>query len=244
MSFAERLAAATLAAVALACATSAAYALPSIEWDMDPMLPGHVQNPGGTLTASCTVLPDGTTLDRLEVRLTTPQGGVLEEWIVTDALSLGIDWQVPDSYPDGVYRYDMQYYSVENGLEVSLSEGYLVAGSTTGVCAFKFLDLDEDGVFELEDGEELLADWEICATGPQSIPCQLTSEDGVACWFFITPGEYEFCETLQEFWISTTGVCRTVQVATSTISKVEFGNFNPSVPVEQKSWGGIKSEFK
>jgi hypothetical protein len=222
----------------------AAGAAPFIEWEMTPDLPGHVENPGGMLSASCIVHPDQTTFQELDVRITTPQGGILQEWAITDAMTFAFDWSIPDGYPDGIYRYEMDYISVEQGLTVSLSEGFLAAGSTTGVCAFKFNDEDGDGVFESENGETLLEGWHICATGPQNIPCHDTDQDGVTCWFFITPGTYEFCETQQEMWVSTTGECASVEVLPNAIQKVEFGNHRPTLPTQESSWSGIKSTYR
>jgi hypothetical protein len=232
------------ASAALVALAPSARAVPWIEWAMTPDLPGHVDNPGGTLSAWCIVHPDQTTFQRLDVRIVAPGGGVLQQWAITDAMDFYVDWTIPEGYPDGIYRYEMDYVSVEQGLTVSLSEGFLAAGSTTGVCAFKFNDEDGDGVFEPEDGEALLPGWEICATGPQAIPCKVTDSDGVACWFFITPGVYEFCETMQMGWIPTTGVCASVDVLPNAIQKVEFGNQMNPVPTEPKSWGGIKSDFR
>lgn len=245
-------------AAALVGFAGTSWAAPFIAWEMNPRLPDHVPNPGGTLTASCIVDPDNTTFESLVVRLTTPQGGVLQEWTITDALEFGFDWVVPESYPDGIYRYEMEYYSVEQGLTVALSEGYLVAGSTTGICVFKFEDLDGNGDFAGPESEPLLEGWDICwDDGPQQLNCQATSQDGVACWFFIAPGTYTLCEILENQlpnWSPTTGCdrimqpvdrcCADVTVDSGTIAKLMFGNKFFPVPTEQKSWGQIKSEFK
>jgi len=140
-----------------------------------------------------------------------------------------------------MYQYVAEYYRAGLTLEVERTQGHLVAAG--GLCAFKFHDEDGNGEFD-QDNEELLSGWEMCAEGPEDLGCELTDEDGVVCWFFIDPGTYTVCETLQAGWESTTGgVCQEVELVEDDVAKVLFGNRMPSTPSERSSWGEVKSRY-
>jgi hypothetical protein len=194
----------------------------TMNWTLTPGLPGHVPNPDGTMSASCWVDPQGTTPDHLRVAITDPSGAVVFEIELPGYDYWDLNWTVPAGAPDGIYHYIAEYYSQENGLEASGLEGFLVAGSTRGICAFKFIDDDGDGV--LDDGESLASGWEICFTYPDgSEVCEITDEDGAACKFFIPAGTFTVCETLQPGYENTLPLCTDV-VVTNDIEKALFGN--------------------
>lgn len=226
----------TLAGVGVA---APALAAPSITLDLSPAYPDHAENPGGTMSAWCLVQPDGTNPDALRILVEDPAGDVYAEWVYPGATEWTLDWTVPSGVTDGIWTYRVEYYS-DQGLAASIDEQFLVAGATTGICAFKYFDAN--GNATLDDGEELLAGWEICFEGPGGVECEVTDEDGVACIFFIPAGAYEICETLQDGWESTTGVCTEIQVS-SSIEKALFGNI-PVVPTVESSWGEIKSIYR
>jgi len=197
-----------------------AAAAPSIEIGMTPGLPGFVQNPDGLFSAWCQVHTDGTTPALLQIRLFNEldEEILFQEFPDTDYYYLY--WNVPAGMNDGVYHYKVNYIARE-GDTAEVIEGFLVAGLTRGLCTFKFIDDDGDGIFD-EGVESLAPGWEICITGPLN-ECQTTDEDGVACWFFIPSGVYHVCETLQPGYVPTTPVCQDVEI-TDSIGKAIFGN--------------------
>lgn len=236
----KRLLLTTLASLAGAAVLApSVLASPSISLDLNPMFPDYVENPGGQMVASCLVNPDGSTPDALRIVVEDPTGGVYAEWVYPGVTEWTLEWTVPSGLTDGIWTYRAEYYS-EQGLAASVDQRFLVAGRTAGICAFKYLDAN--GNATLDDGEELLPGWEICFTGPEGTDCRVTDADGVACVFFISPGTYEVCETLQPGWESTTGVCTEIQVSNS-IEKALFGNA-PVVPTIDSSWGTLKSVYR
>jgi hypothetical protein len=194
----------------------------TMNWELEPSLPGHVPNPGGSMIASCWVDPEGTTPDFIRVTILDPSDVPVFQIELPGYTYWDLNWVAPDGLPDGVYHYLAEYYSIENGWEASGGEGFLLAGATRGICAFKFIDEDGDGA--LDDGESLAPGWEICFTYPDgSVRCELTDEDGAACIFFIPAGTYVVCETLQPGYEPTLPVCTDV-IVTTTIEKAMFGN--------------------
>ncbi|MEZ4651704.1 MAG: hypothetical protein R3E97_23465 [Candidatus Eisenbacteria bacterium] len=216
-----------------------AFATPNIALDLNPAYPEHVENPGGQMTAWCVVEPDGTNPDALRIVVEDPTGAAYAEWVYPGVTEWTLQWTVPEGVVDGIWNYHVEYYS-EEGLAASADQAFIVAGRTSGICAFKFYDANGNGI--LDDGEELLSNWEICLNGPEGTECDFTDEDGVTCWFFLTPGTYEVCEVMQEGWTNTTDLCVEIPISNS-IEKAMFGNM-PVVPVERKSWGGIKSVYR
>ncbi len=198
-----------------------ASAAPWIDFGMTPGLPGYLQNPGGQLNAWCQVNTDGTTPALLQIRLfnEADEQILLQEFPNTDYYYLY--WDVPTGLNDGIYHYQVDYISQE-GPTAQIRAGFLLAGRTTGLCAFKFIDDDGDGIFD-EGSESLASGWEICITGPIQ-GCKTTDVDGVACWFFIPSGVYQVCETMQPGYVPTTLPCQDVQIATNVIGKAIFGN--------------------
>jgi hypothetical protein len=194
----------------------------TMNWTLTPGLPGHVPNPGGMMSASCWVDTEGTTVDFIRVIIKDPSDVVIFQLDLPGYDYWNLDWTVPDGSPDGIYEYLAEYYSVENGYETSGGEGFLIAGSTRGICAFKFIDEDGDGV--LDDDEVLASGWEICFTYPDgSTVCEFTDEDGAACKFFIPAGTFTVCETLQPGYENTLPICTDV-IVTDSIEKALFGN--------------------
>lgn len=128
-----------------------------------------------------------------------------------------------------------------------ISIAALVAGTssaTPGFCVFKFIDLNGNG--EQDEGEPFAEGWEICVTGPDDFDdCRLTDEDGAACWFLLPLGEYEICETqMPGFEVTTGGLCQTVVLDSTEVEQVFFGNWEPPVPTEERTWGQIKSTYR
>lgn len=223
-------------ALSVSLVTGLAAAAPWVDHDLEPPLPQHVENPGGLLSAWCEVHPDGMEMDRLEVRLVDPEGATVWGWSSTTALEYTLEWVVPSGLDDGLYRYEVEAFSVDGDLVASVDEPFLIAGLTNGICVFKFEDLNGNGEFELGE-EPLLPGWEFCN---DDLGCEVTDEDGVACWFFVDEGSYEICETLQDGWVSTTGICQTVDLVAGDIAKAMFGNQMESTPTESSTWSRIK----
>jgi len=122
----------------------------------------------------------------------------------------------------------------------------LPAFATPGVCAFVFLDANCDGIYQ--DGEEEpLPGWEVCIDGPGIDDCQVTSDDGAACWFLLDPGDHEVCVTVMDGFETTSPPCQTVTLdEDSGVEQVFFGMTvdgcpNPTV---EKTWGSIKSIYR
>jgi hypothetical protein len=200
---------------------SPALAAPWLEVQLTPVLPDHVQNPGGMLSAACWLHDEGTSVQSFSIYIIDPEGTEVyrSDYSGTDYVLL--EWVVPEGMLDGMYEYHAEYVA-QTGETASSTQRFLVAGLTTGFCAFKYIDDNGNGIYEPDLGETLVPDWEICAT--PDLGCKLTDADGVACWFFIDPGTYEVCETLPPGWTSTTGECVTVTIASGSIEKAEFGN--------------------
>lgn len=233
-------AAGMFAAGLLLATVSPSFALPWVEFTMSPGLPDHVENPGGLFTGWCQAHPDGTFPQSLVVRVVDPSGTVVSEWTSTDTFEYTVFYGIPSGSPDGMYRYQVEYWSTI-GLEASIDQGFLVAGATTGICAFKFEDLNGNGVYD-PPTETLLSGWEICNP---TLGCKFTDVDGAACWFFIPAGVYTMCETLQSGWEApVTPVCQDITVPADDIAKVTFGNRQIVTPVEESSWGKVKDLYR
>lgn len=205
----------------LAGVTLPAWGAPSIDFGLTPALPGYLQNPGGWLSAWCSVDPDGTTPAMLRIRLLNEADEEILLQEFPNSTYYYLSWYVPDNANDGIYHYVVDYVSQE-GVTAEIQAGFLVAGRTTGLCAFKFIDEDGDGIFD-EGVESLASGWEICLTGPIT-GCKTTDADGAACWFFIPSGAYQVCETLQPGYVPTTPPCQDVVISSNVIGKAIFGN--------------------
>jgi hypothetical protein len=118
------------------------------------------------------------------------------------------------------------------------------ASATPGICAFKFLDVNGNGVFD-EGEDTYLEGWEICITGPVD-GCKVTAGAPVpgACWVPLPLGLYEVCVTLQDGVIPTTPPCVEIDLQGTAIVQVEFGCQPEPVPTELESWGKIKSLYR
>jgi hypothetical protein len=216
-----------------------AMAAPWVEYTMDPALPGQVMNPGGLFTGWCIAHFDNSVPDRLEVRIVGPDGGVLSTWESIDTFEYTVFFVVTDGMEDGVYRYQIDYFS-EIGLEASVDEAFMVAGLQQGICGMKFEDLNGNGTREAS--EPWLSGWEMCVD--HGVGCGLTTTDGFACWRGFPAGVYTICETPQSGWEATTPVCQSVLVESGPLVKVLFGNRRITTPVETISWGRIKSTYR
>lgn len=198
---------------------AAALATPWVHVAVDPALPAHVENPGGQMTATCTVYSSGYDGGTLRILVLDPSGAVLHSEDHPGDIYHTFAWIVPAEMPDGIYTYRAEYWPSAGDM-VSAEAPFLVAGLTTGICAYKYIDWNENGSYD-SDVDSLASGWEICTSG---IGCQTTGDDFVVCWFFIPPGTYEVCETLQPGYMPTTPACQTVTVGSGDIVKVEFGN--------------------
>jgi len=220
---------------------ASAGAIPWIEMSSDLALPAHL-NPGQSFEGSCVVHLDGTEAERLRVYVEDPTGAVIYDWESTDDMWHDVYWASPEDATWGIYDYRAEYYTAGGELAAGNHVSFLVAAG--GICAFKFIDADGNGEFD-QDTEELAEGWEICGTaGPEDLGCEVTDEDGVACWFLIETGAYELCETLLEGWESTTGICQEVDLIEGDVAKVFFGNRPITTPTENATWSSIKSRFQ
>jgi hypothetical protein len=231
----------TVGMCAILGSSSVQAAAPSIYVDWDPRIPGHVENPDGLFYGYCLVDPDGGTPMDLIVRVIGPDGLYYEQNFPGE-VEYELFWQVPAGAQDGIYTYEVEYRSAEGDVEL-VNGRFIVAGFLTGLCAVKFIDTNGNGIFD--DGEEPGEGWEICANGPMDLGCQNSDQDGLACWFGISPGVYEVCETLMDGWENTTGgVCQDLDAPEGEIAKILIGNWIPPVPVENKTWGEIKNLYR
>ena len=225
---------------------TAASAAPSIDVDWNPRIPDHVENDGGLFTADCWVNTDGTTPQDLTVSLRYRE---TDELIFTISLPsetfYHLEYLVPNGViTDGVYIYSVEYTATD-GTQSTIEQQFLIAGALTGLCAVKFIDYGGDGVYDA-GVDDLASGWEMCANGPSlADDCELTDATGLACWFGITAGSYEVCETLQPGYASTTGgECQTIEVVADEINKILFGNWEPPVPTLETTWGAIKGVYR
>jgi len=215
---------ASFAAVSLLLVSlaSSAAASPWIEISLDPAIPGSLHNPGGVLHASCWMHeadPLQTWMLRITIR--DPQDDIVFTQDISQQAYVSMDWTVPSGLPDGVYHYQVQYFS--DTWDTSSQAGFLLIGTTAGICSYKFIDVDGNGIYD-PTVDQLATGWEICTTPPLSPPCQVTGPDFVVCWFFLPTGSYTVCETQQPGYTPTTPPCQTVSVSPGVIQKVEFGN--------------------
>ncbi len=230
-----------LAVAGLLAVPVAAMAAPSIQLEWSPAIPDHVENPGGFMEASCLVDTDGTTPSNLNVRVFDPMGTLIVDLNFPEATEYTLEWIVPAGVMDGVYLYQVNYVD-DSGATTSAEGQFLVAGGVTGLCAVKFYDENGNGIFD--GGEPLLEGWEMCYDGPSGQMCELTDENGLACFFGIDPGTYQLCETLQDGYECTNCedcCCVTIDVAQDDINKFLFGNQEVAVPTIDSSWGQIKA---
>jgi hypothetical protein len=204
-----------------AASVSGALATPWIELQMNPMIPGHIENPGGVLTAHCWLHESEYSQRMLKIEILDPDGAVVWENTVWDVDYFSTDWTCPTDAPEGVYHYRVTYTS--DYWETTETAPFLVAGLTAGICSYKFIDVDGNGAYDPAI-DTLATGWEICVTPPAAPGCKTTGEDFVVCWFFLPVGAYTVCETQQPGYTPTTPPCVDVDVTAGTILKVEFGN--------------------
>lgn len=240
----RKLVTALAALVATFVLQSAALSAPSIDAEWNPRIPEHVANPGGLFTADCWVNTDGTVPQELTVQLLSQTDEILFTITIPGETFYHLEYVVPNGLvADGIYRYRVEYVDAAGGVWV-VEKDFLIAGAVTGLCAIKFIDNDGNGEYE-PAVDDLAEGWEMCADGPGFSECELTDENGLACWFGISDGLYEVCETLQDGYESTTGgVCQDVEVMLDEINKVEFGNWIPPVPTHETTWGNLKGAYR
>jgi hypothetical protein len=219
-----------------------ANAAPWIERLLQPAIPDHLEI-GDTFSAWAQAHPDGTTPDRVVIRIVSPDGVVVhEQQAEAGSPRLEIEWTVPADATPGIYLVNLEYWSIEHGLTVFAQEATMLR-IPNGICVFKFNDENQDGMFDAET-EELLSGWEICLGDD----CRVTDSQGVICWLGLPAGEYQFCETPQEGWSCTTcteGDCMTIVLEDPTsVGKVMFGNTMGGLPTERTPWGRVKSIFR
>jgi len=223
------IAALSVAAFVLAALVPATYATPWLELETTPRLPEHIQNPGGTLNASCWLHAGDPASTTMRVSILDPEENLLDVQEYHDVAYQAISWNVPAGLPDGVYHVQVDYISGHETAATSRA-GFLVAGFTTGLCSYKFIDVDANGAYD-PDIDVLATGWEICISPPAGVPgvpCQVTGTDFVVCWFFLPVGTYTVCETQQAGYTPTTPPCLTIPVGPGMIEKAEFGNMvNP-----------------
>jgi hypothetical protein len=217
---------------------------PWIDLTLSPGFPHYVENPDGVLEIVAEIHPEGSTPDLTTVAIFDPEDNRISYEEHPFATYVETDWTVPDGALDGLYMVRVAYWSLEDDLAATEEGHFLVAPMTTGICAFKFIDLDNDGEFD-EGGDDYLAEgWEICADGPDDFyDCQITNDEGYVCWFMIPPGIYEVCETLQAGYQNTTLRCDVFELAEDDIHKVMFGNA-PIVPTMKKTWSELKAIYR
>lgn len=99
------------------------------------------------------------------------------------------------------------------------------------IIAFKYYDVDKDGVYDQGDYE--LEGWEICLDGDQT-DCKVTDEMGFVDFGCQEPGDYTVCETLQEGWSNTEPpgdtLCYTIHLEANEQVRRHFGNYEDDPP--------------
>jgi hypothetical protein len=95
------------------------------------------------------------------------------------------------------------------------------------ICGYKFRDDNGNGVWEPHLGEPPLAGWTIELRDQLGNVLQTTTTgpDGKFCFLGLTsPGTYVVCEVLQNGWVNTTPICRTVVLPRDCGKLWFFGN--------------------
>jgi hypothetical protein len=95
------------------------------------------------------------------------------------------------------------------------------------ICGYKFRDDNGNGVWEPHLGEPPLAGWTIELRDQLGNVLQTTTTgpDGRFCFLGLTsPGTYVVCEVLQNGWVNTTPICRTVVLPRDCGKLLFFGN--------------------
>jgi len=95
------------------------------------------------------------------------------------------------------------------------------------ICGYKFRDDNGNGVWEPHLGEPPLAGWTIELRDQLGNVLQTTTTgpDGKFCFLGLTsPGTYVVCEVLQNGWVNTTPICRTVVLPRDCGKLSFFGN--------------------
>jgi hypothetical protein len=102
------------------------------------------------------------------------------------------------------------------------------------ILAFKYYDVDKNGGYN--EGDYELQGWQICLDGN----CKTTDEFGFADFGCQDPDTYQVCETLQSGWInSQPGLaqpCYTVALKAGEQVRLEFGNYEEEVAIEEKAY--------
>jgi hypothetical protein len=205
---------------------SGAQAAPWIDLTVNPQLPEYVQNPGGDMQATCTVDTDATTPNNLFLSILNASDEVVYDIAIPGEAVYELNWSVPQGLEDGFYRVRVEYWSQEGGLETIAESSFVIAGRTPGVCAFKFIDANGNGLYD--EGEAYAEGWEMCLTGPNGpVDCRITDVDGAACWFFLPLGHYEMCETPQPPYEPTTPECQEFDLTGNEVIQIYFGNWIP-----------------
>jgi hypothetical protein len=95
------------------------------------------------------------------------------------------------------------------------------------ICGYKFRDDNGNGVWEPHMGEPPLAGWTINLYDANNnlIATTTTDATGRFCFLGLTsPGTYVVCEVLQNGWVNTTPICRTVVLPRDCGKLSFFGN--------------------
>ncbi|MHB1322943.1 MAG: hypothetical protein ACYCXZ_01175 [Coriobacteriia bacterium] len=111
----------------------------------------------------------------------------------------------------------------------------LEAPKTGGVLVHKFLDENRNG--EFDEGEEMLEGWTFTLSSPIHLldsefepDSGVTGPNGKLLFSGLAPGDYDVTETLEEGWISTTGLTQNVEVVAGQTAHVWFGNAEEFLP--------------
>jgi hypothetical protein len=191
----------------------------------EPEPPQWVPNPGGIIQIWW-LIEHETTPDYVNYRLEDPTRTIiLDEETYPDESGLQITrfWAVTPGLPDGKYWIRVEYWSDEATNEANVEVSFYVSSGTGDLCAFKYRDLNCNGVLDQDDPP--VAGWLLCIETPENDTyCLETDENGQVCWEAIPDGEYRVFEQSAEGWFAIGPQESLVTIEPGELAEVSFLN--------------------
>jgi hypothetical protein len=167
---------------------------------------------------------------------TTSNGSISQEvapgnYRVTEVLKSPDDWRATTSTEQSI--------NLELGQEGVLKFGnFRIPRSTLTI--IKFEDLNGNGVYDQNQGEKGLADWEFSVEGKEPFNDK-TGSDGIVSHKDIRPDTYTIREIAKPGWFSTTRTEQSVTINPGEEKKVYFGNKRPQpiTKFEDRNGNGV-----
>jgi hypothetical protein len=231
------------------CAEDAIFREATISLGRDPEPPFCV-NPSAQLTITWSIEHE-TTPNYVLYEMWDPSQTILIE-TQTYPGGTGLDitryWTCPANPVTGKYWIRVEYWSYEAGNEANAEVTFYVCSGTGSICATKWEDIDCSG--DISTPDVVLPGWWICLVTPYGDTyCLQTDDTGTVCWDGLMLGDYTVFEVLQAGYVIVAPASGSYDVtltqdepdvAVTFLNKTE----NSPSPVDESTWGKLKSRFR